>query len=172
MCDGNSDRYDAGGLDPDFGGWDALKNNETDDGPLALSNCKTYAFSHDDGTAVFEDEVQSVNDFKRIAGGYGRVHYSDEGSGVQGLEVQLYRHSTGEIVQVGTTGEEGFYTLVYKHTGAKEIYTVLLDNAGMQQAVQLKANGWAEVNFDLFTQSASAIFAGQGQTGGDRQGRK
>jgi len=158
-------------MDPDFGGWDALKNNENEDGPLALSNCKTYAFSHFDGTTVFEDEVQSLNEFKRIAGGYGRVHYSDDGEGVEGLEVMLYRNSTGQVVQSGTTDEDGFYTLVYKHKGKKDVYTVILFEAGMQQLIQLKGNGWAEVDFDLFTGTTSATWAGEGQ-GGGRKGKK
>jgi hypothetical protein len=171
VCDGDADRYDAGALDPDFGGWDALKNTSTDDGPVAVSNCKTYAFSHDDGTNVFEDEVQSLNEFKRVAGGYGRVHYSDDESGTVGAELMLYRNSTGQIVQTGTTDEDGFYTLVYKHTGKKDVYTVILLDPPMQQLIELKGNGWAEIDFDLFTGTSSATWAGEGQ-GGGRKGKK
>jgi hypothetical protein len=172
VCDGASDRYDLGTPDLEFGGWDALKNTSTNDGPLALSNGRTYTFSHDDGTTAFEDEVESLNEFKAIAGGFGRVHYSDEGSGVEGAEVLLYRNSTGELVRTGTTGKEGFYTLDYRHTGKKAVYTVVLTDPPMQQSVQLRANGWAEINFDLFTHSTSANWAGEGQQGGDRQGKK
>jgi hypothetical protein len=172
VCDGASDRYDAGGLDPDWGGFDALANTATDDGPIALPNCTTYVFSHDDGATVFEDEIQSVNEFKRISGAYGRVYRSDDESGVEGAEVALHRIDTGELIEVGTTTEEGFFTLAHKHTGPKTVYTVTLADSGLQQGVQLKANGWAEVNFDLHMHATSAIFAGQGQQGGDREGKK
>jgi hypothetical protein len=171
VCDGDPDRYDAGALDLDFGGWDALKNNDTEDGPLALSNCKTYAFSHDDGTMIFEDEVQSLNEFKAIAGGYGRVQYSDTEEGVEGAELMLYRNGTGEVVQTTTTDEDGSFTLVYKHLGRKAVYTVILVAPAMQQPIELKANGWAEIDFDLFTQTSSATWAGEGQ-GGGRKGKK
>ncbi len=171
VCDGNADRYDAGALDPDFGGWDALKNNDNEDGPLALSNCKSYAFSHDDGTTLFEDEVQSLNEFKRIAGAYGRVHYSDDGSGLAGAELLLYRDSTGEVVQAGTTDEEGFYTLVYKHKGKRDMYTVILVDPPMQQPIELRGSGWGEIEFDVFTQTSSATWAGETQ-GGGKPGKK
>jgi hypothetical protein len=145
------------------------------DGPLALANCKTYAFSHDDGTSVFEDQVQSLNEFKAIAGAYGRGHDSSDGSGIEGAELMLYRNSTGEVVQTGTTDEDGYYTLVYKHTGKKDVYTIILDYPPMplmQQMIELKGNGWAEVDFDLFTETTTATWAGEGQGGGGRKGKK
>ena len=84
-------------------------------------------------TTIFEDEVQSRNMYKRIAGGYGRVHHSDNGSGVDGAQLLLVRNRTGEVVQTGTTGEQGFFTLVYKHTGPKEVDIVSLANSSLQQ---------------------------------------
>ena len=99
------------------------------------------------------------------------MHYSDDGSGVEGAGVLLYRNSTGEVVQSGMTDEDGFYTLVYKHTGKKDVYTVILDNPAMVQPIELKGNGWAEVDFDLFTGTTSATWAGEGQ-GGGRRGKK
>jgi hypothetical protein len=178
FCDGAGDRYDAGSMDPDFGGWNALMNTETDDGEVAVSNCKSYDFSHECTSdecvdpSLFGDQVTSLNEFKRIAGGYGRVHWSDDGSGAEGANIMLYNNSTGEVVQTGTTDMEGFYTLTYKHTGKKSVYTVILVEAGMQQLVELKGNGWAEVDFDLFTETSTATWAGEGQGGGGRKGKK
>ena len=60
-CDDGPDRYDQGAEDQDFGGWDALVNNDTETGPLALPNCDTYGFSHTDGVDTFDDAVQNVN---------------------------------------------------------------------------------------------------------------
>jgi hypothetical protein len=100
------------------------------------------------------------------------VHYSDNGSGVEGAEILLYRNSTGEIVQSGTTDEDGSYTLVYKHLGKRDNYTVLILEAGMHQLIELKSNGWAEVDFDLFTRTTSASWAGEDQRGGGRKGKK
>jgi hypothetical protein len=174
VCDGSADRYDREALpDPDFGGWDALENTLTDDGPLALSNCKPYDFSHEclacSDPSVFGDQVESLNEFKRIAGGFGRVHRSNNGSGVEGAHVMLHRLSTDEIVQMGTTDEDGAYLLSYKHTGAPELYLVILTNPQMDQLVQLKGNGWAEVNFDVHTGVIDAAWA---ETGGGRRRKK
>jgi hypothetical protein len=84
-----------------------------------------------------------------------------------GALVQLYRNSTDEIVGSGTTDEEGFYTVQYKHKGKADLYTVILvgENA---QLISLRGNGWAEVSFDVDTGATEAIWAGSGGGGGKR----
>jgi hypothetical protein len=174
VCDGEGDRYDLGALDPVFGGWDALHNVDTDTdnppvyGELALENCKSYDFSHDDGTDVFEDQVQSLNIFKRIKGVYGPVFESATESGVSAAWIEVFRVSTGELVASGVSDEDGYYAIPYKHTGKRAQYDVVLNGGEITQRVQLKANGWAEVSFDVSTGTSTGFFT---KSGGDGSGR-
>jgi hypothetical protein len=159
VCDGYADRYDVGAPDPDFGGWDAWKNNDTEDGPLAISNCKSYDFSHYDGTTVFGDQVQSLNIFKQIKGLSGMVMASDTESGVPAAWVEVVRVKTGELVGTGVTDDDGYYAIPYKHKGKRAMYHVTLNGGhNIVQRVQLKSNGWAEVNFDVFTGTSTGEF--------------
>jgi hypothetical protein len=173
-CDTYPDRYDLGapGAEVD-GGWDALKNTETDDGPIAISNCKSYPFSHECSTCVdtseFSDQVQSLNIFKRIKGVYGPVMSSDTESPVSGAWVEVFRVSTGELVASGVSDEDGYYAIPYKHTGKRAMYDIALNGGEITQRVQLKANGWAEVSFDVFTGTSTGYFASS-DTGGGRGG--
>jgi hypothetical protein len=167
VCDGAADRYDAGALDTEFGGWAALKNTSTDDGPLALENCKSYDFSHYDGAAVFQDQVQSLNVFKRIKGAYGLVSSSDDESAVTGAWIELVRVNTGELVASGTSDDDGYYALPYKHKGKRAQYDVILNGGvSITHRIQLKANGWAEVTYDVFTGTSTGYFTSSGGGGG------
>jgi hypothetical protein len=176
VCDGEGDRYDLGALDPVFGGWDALHNVDTDTdnppvyGELALENCKSYDFSHDDGTDVFEDQVQSLNIFKRIKGVYGPVFESETESGVSNAWIEVFLVSTGELVAIGVSDEDGYYALPYKHTGKRAQYDVVLNGGEITQRVQLKANGWAEVSFDVSTGTSEGYFTSNSGDGGGRGG--
>jgi hypothetical protein len=167
VCDEAGDRYDVGTIDSVFGGWDADVNTVDQSGPVALSNCKTYGFSHDDGDFVFEDSVQSLNVFKGIRGAYGTVAASANGQGVDGATVQIYRNSTDEIVATGTTDGEGYYSIDYTHHGKSDIYTVILVGQNAQM-ISLKSKGWAEVNFDVTTGATEAIWTGKDKKGGRR----
>jgi len=60
------------------------------------------------------------------------------------------------------------------------MYTVILGGAfGLQQDIQLKGNGWAEVDFDVFTGTSTGEFnldstgggGGSGKGGGPKGGR-
>jgi hypothetical protein len=171
-CNGLPDRYDQGTPNAVFGGWDALLNNATNDGPLALSNCKSYGFSHEclaDCTGDDADTVQSLNEFKKIAGAFGQVQSSASGSGIAGTTVRLRRLSTGQIVQLGVTDEDGSYILVYKHTGSPENYRVEFVDFGLDKQVQFKGNGWAEVSLDAFTGSITGEWTDGGAT---KKGRR
>jgi len=178
--DGIVDRYDAGAPDLVFGGGDALVNEDGElngTGDLALANFTTYAFSHtDDGVPLFSDAVENVNVFKKIAGALGSALASSDGSAAAGVSVELVRVSTGETVAAGQTDEDGYYTIPFKHTGKQAMYTVILGGAfGLEQDVQLNGNGWAEVNFDVFTGTSTGEFnldssgsGGNGKGGGPK----
>jgi hypothetical protein len=160
VCDdGLADRYDRGTLDPDFGGWDALQNTTTDDGPLALANCKTYEFQHvcTDSCADLTpmgDQVTSVNEFKRESGAFGFVQGLQQNA-VAGAQLILFRNSTNEIQESDFTDEDGYYVTQYKHTGPPERFTLIAVEYGLSQEFTLRGNGWAEVNFDVYDQSVS-----------------
>ena len=154
--DGLADRYDQGTQDTANGGagYDALMNsNTTVSGPLAIDNCTDYKFSHTDGTQpVQSDDVFNLNLFKKISGAFGQVKHSIDGSpGLKGVQTQLI-NSAKTVVATGTTDQDGFYTLVYKHTGKAAQYIVKLGAPYNQSlTVTLKANGWSEADFDIDT---------------------
>jgi hypothetical protein len=182
VCDSNPDRYDKGAAGTVFGtpavypgGWEALKDNTVD---VAISNCKSYPFSHactgpfciDDGT-LFGDQVQSLNIFKRINGAYGTAMASDTESAATSAWVELVRVSTGELVGSALTDEDGYFAIPYKHKGKRAMYDVtLIGGSNITQRVQLKANGWAEVNFDVFTGTSTGEFNSDPNGGGGRGG--
>jgi hypothetical protein len=158
--DGTRDRY-AKGLppvapEPLCGSYsDALAGNV-----VALATCTTYGFSH---TATIGasppvaggDSVQNINEFKKIAGGFGRVGRSDDGSGFPGVTATLIRQSTRKVVATGVTDEDGYYALPYKHTGKREWFLVVLGqgSSAVSTLVELKANGWVEVSYDATTRT-------------------
>jgi hypothetical protein len=169
--DGFLDRYDREQTppDPDFGGWDALVNTPTEDGPVALANCKTYEFEHvcrecDDQTPM-GDQVTSLNEFKKVAGVMGLAQGAAE-SPLVGAEVIVYRNSTNLIVKTATTDEDGYYLAEYKHKGKPDDYTIILTETGSSQVITLRGNGWAEVNFLDGTVEGTWVGAGGG--GGKR----
>ena len=59
------------------------------------------------------------------------------------------KNAGGTVVATGVTDKDGFYALIYKHTGKAANYTVKLGN--VSKVVTLKANGWAEVDYDVTT---------------------
>jgi hypothetical protein len=74
------------------------------------------------------------------------------------------------LVATGVSDEDGYYAIPYKHTGKRAFYDVTMNGGEMTQRVQLKANGWAEVNFDLSTGTSEAFFTGDGSGSGGRGG--
>jgi hypothetical protein len=183
-CDkADPDRYDAGttsawGVTDENGllvgtlvSADALVNTDTENGPIAIADCTDYTFSHTPG--VFEDTVQNLNIFKRISGAFGNATGSLTGNVAANSEVVLMRTDNGNIVATGTTDEDGTYALPYKHKGKRAPYSVLLtlpDDSVLVGDIELKANGFGEVSFDIDTGEVTAIFAEQPGGGKGGQG--
>lgn len=127
---------------------------------------------------LFSDAVQNMDAFKKIAGAHGLALAPNDGSSAAGVSVELVRVSTGESVGSNETDEDGFYTIPYKHTGKRAMYTVILGGAyGLEQDIQHKGNGWAEVNFDVFAGTSTGEFnldlsaGGSGHGGGPKGGK-
>jgi hypothetical protein len=149
LVDDIVDRYDRG--TQDGAGYDALVNNSTGNGALAIDNCTEYAFSHDDGSNQDSDSVFNLNIFKKIAGAFGLVQNASTGELIAGLTAKLY-NSAGQVVKIGVTDKDGFYTLEYAHKGKPALYNVCLSGSFNKcQVVELRANGWSEVTFDVGT---------------------
>jgi len=151
-----ADRYDKGS--PDGISYDALVNNSTNDGPLAIDSCTPYMFSHDvEGctTETCADTVYNVNLFKKIAGCFGLATNSSNGEVVAGLSAKLY-DSANKLVKSSVTDKDGFYALEYAHKGKPALYKVCLSGGSFNkcQVVELRANGWSEVTFDVYTGTA------------------
>ena len=60
------------------------------------------------------------------------------------------KDATGKtVLATGVTDKDGFYALNYKQTGKAANFIVTLGN--VSYVVTLKANGWAEVDYDVTT---------------------
>jgi hypothetical protein len=155
------DRYDRGGLDPQFGGSAALRDVPSSDETqeLRIAECQPYAFEHSvAGLVRGGDTVASTNAFKKIAGAFGLVARSADGSAVAGVALELLDGS-GKVVRTAVSDEDGFYALPWSHKGKPASYTVrLLGGYGLSRAIQLKSGGWAEVTFDVSTGTSSGQF--------------
>ncbi len=161
-----ADRYDQGSPNVGFTelGFDALVDNSTEDGPLAIADCTDYQFSHDDGTQVYDDSVQNLNAFKAIAGAFG-VCVTGSGPCAEGLVVELRRGNLdpgGELVKSTVTDEDGAYALVYKHRGRPSPYTVFIYHpecgGGLAEPIELQGNGWSNVNFYQDTCQSESLY--------------
>ena len=174
-CDELVDRYDRHPAISQWGSSHALEDSDTDDGRIAIADCQDYLFSHTDdplAPPIFEDSVQNLNVFKRIAGAFGRVYCSDTGSGYESYYLELVRDSSGEIVSEALTDEDGFNTLPYKHKGRPSQYTVNLyddqDKTTLlhSQVIELQGNGWVEIQFDGCPVWSSTAEYGKGRNKG------
>jgi hypothetical protein len=97
------------------------------------------------------DTIQNDNTWKKNPGVGGVMKYLGLEEPAKNLWVELYNPSN---VSVGTgkSDEDGYYQIVYKHTGKQAIYTVRLspsNNVGCteEKSAVLKGNGFAETNF-------------------------
>jgi hypothetical protein len=91
--------------------------------------------------------VSSLNEFKGIAGVIGQTMLADDAA--TGRQLRLLKGTT--VVATGTSDADGFYLLNYKHKGKAENFTAEIVGSKLKQVVTLKANGYAEVNWDLLT---------------------
>jgi hypothetical protein len=165
--DGLPDRYDMG-ANLEFGGFDALENTDTEDGHEAITNCRTFEFSHTDGGYTSDSAgAQNYNVFKPIAGAFGLVQHSTSGDPAQeGLSVSLVKSSTGEVIKTGSTDEDGFWITPYKHKGKPTMYTINVDypscetmlGSPFSQEIELQGNGWSYVTFDADTCTSTAEY--------------
>ena len=122
-----------------------------------MPNCQEYTFGHaceapEDCAGT--DTVSSLNEFKRIGGVLGQTMLGAEAAA--GLKVRLLKGTT--VVASGTSDADGFYLLAYKHTGKAANFAVQIVGMGLQQVVTLKANGYAQVNWNLDTGTATTEY--------------
>jgi hypothetical protein len=161
-CDAVTDRYDYGSGPWECAGYHARENTYTDDGPRALTNLRDFEFSHEYGVEVGGDTVQNINLFKKISGSFGVVKGLNDVP-LEGAMINLVRKDTGKIVRTTWTDQDGFYTHANKHKGKPTIYTVELyvgsyDFPLLQQDLELRSNGWADVNFFLDTMTSTVEY--------------
>ena len=152
--DGLVDRYDPDTIASPWNTRDAYVNTADDLlDQLAIDDNQDYTMGHEEvgTTTSFSDTVQNLNEFKKIAGVFGLCGNKGHSNKCVALTaLQLVRNSTGEVVATTEIDVDGYFTIPYKHTGAKEMYTVVLQgDYNMTQEVELKANGFAEVTFTL-----------------------
>jgi hypothetical protein len=159
----NADGGDRYTPDPEASAFGTYHAYIAETGELGLSDCKPYEFGHLSSGGLFLDGVESVNVFKKRTGVFGNA--SNAASPVAGWLLHLV-NASGAIVEQTFSDEDGFYGLQYKHKGKTAPFTVYLfgpNGYELQQTVNLKANGFAEVSFDVSTNTATIE---QGDGGG------
>jgi len=155
-CDGSADRYDNATAVSCASTSSALAQGTA---IVAIPDNQEYVFSHTPGSSY---TVRSINAFKRIAGTFGRAEkgagsWWGDGDGLSGKTVKLV-NSAGQVVKKTVTDPDGYYLLEYMHRGRPGTYYVRLysgisacdvDGGGKywEIAIELKSNGWSEVNF-------------------------
>jgi hypothetical protein len=127
----------------------------------------TFCIDPDGGGAGFGpicDTAYNDNEFKKnpgvagivVSGVSGPPGCSDVSCGtpIVGARVELV-NSSGVVVGTALTNEDGWYQIVYKHTGKPALYTVNLYNPASAslpmatKSVTLKGNAFVEVSFPL-----------------------
>jgi hypothetical protein len=109
----------------------------------------------DDGVCqavpLFDDSVENLNLFKKIAGVFGRVSCDDNGEGFA-YYLDLVHPADG-VVASTQADDEGHYIFDYRHHGKPTTYTLkVYSDAAKEMLVSsadviLQGNGWWEVSF-------------------------
>ena len=179
------DRYQRGS-DIAVIGYDAYPAG--DGSVIAIADCQNYPFSHDvnEGEDTGEDTVASVNDFKKLTGGFGTV--ANGSSPITDASIFVFRNDTGEIVGSTTTDIDGYWGIAYQHKGKATTYTAVIvfpgaellgpvsvgnSLLGLEDSVSvefdMKANGWAEVSYDAATDTWTVESSADRTNGGGRK---
>jgi uncharacterized membrane protein/PKD repeat protein len=107
-----------------------------------------YTFSYAaSGSAVDARKIYNLNTFKKQPGFAGLVT-DDTGTPVPNVKVEII-DPEDKLMATVYTDEDGFYSCVYKHKGKESVYMVGLPDYGLEQEVDLKANKFVEVNFQI-----------------------
>ena len=125
-----------------------------------IAQCTPYTFCHGIGGCGLSDTVSNFNEFKKLQGVLGQGLRSVDGSAVAGAQVTLTRIDNKAIVGTATTDFDGYYAIPWKHTGKAAMYRVdlVFGNQKLSGQVELKANGWGNVEFDLTKGTVTAEF--------------
>jgi hypothetical protein len=63
---GVDDRYDRAGYISQWGGSDALFDEDSNDGDVAIADCSEHIFEHSDTEGLqFSDSIENLNVFKK-----------------------------------------------------------------------------------------------------------
>jgi hypothetical protein len=118
----------------------------------------SYLFAFSDGMESASDSVCSMNAFKKVPGVGGMVAKATTTYDglpttqvLQGCKVVL-RNIKGETLASGRSDEDGWFFCTYKWTGkATTLYLTLspVGEAPQTKPVTLKANGYAQVDFEV-----------------------
>jgi hypothetical protein len=122
---------------------DAL--DAADEVTVLIPNFSDYIFSVS-GSQNDSQTIQSSNNFKKIPG-FGGLVTDDVGNPVAGAPVRITLD--GAWLGEATTDEDGWYMFVYKYLGKPADYTVMLLDTEQSDSGALKANKFAEANFEV-----------------------
>lgn len=104
----------------------------------------TFAVS---GNQTDNQTVQNANVFKEIRGIAGLVTDGD-GNALPGVQVEVTGPDAVPLESVITDGD-GWFLFAYRHKGRAALYTVHLPAYGLSHPVELRANGFAEADFEV-----------------------
>jgi hypothetical protein len=123
------------------GNKDALHPNSSKDVP----DYNDYEFSVS-GDLTDTQVVQNMNIYKRNPG-IGGIVLDSFGNPVPNVIVEIWLD--GKLLGTTRTDGDGYYFFYWKHKGKEANYTVKLPQFGQEKQVYLKANKFAEANFDI-----------------------
>ena len=73
---------------------------------------------------------------------------AQQGDPVKNILVQIL-NSSGTQIATAKTDEGGWYMVSYKQTGKASTFTIKLPDYHLSKTVSLKANSFAQVNFNI-----------------------
>jgi uncharacterized repeat protein (TIGR01451 family) len=112
----------------------------------SIDQLTDYTFKASATGFYTSDTVQNDNVFKHDPGFAGLVQ--KDGEGVAGVAVDIC-DADGNLIATVYTDEDGWYSYYYRHRGKEATYIIKLPSYNLAESVQLKANKYKIVNFDV-----------------------
>jgi hypothetical protein len=118
------------------------------DGPVIIHGYEDYDFARTVGSDTATTNPSSFNEIKKFAGFLGFVTNKVTGDPEDNVKVVVYNPKNAVLTTL-YTDQDGYYMFPYKHTAKAATYTLKLPAYNKSQAITVKANGFAAIDFEL-----------------------
>ena len=117
-------------------------------GSVTIRGYEVYDFARTVGGDTSTSTPSSYNEIKKFAGFLGFVINKVTGDPEENVKVVIYNPKNATLATL-YTDQDGYYMYAYKHTAKAATYTLKLPAYNKSQAITVKANGFAAVDFEL-----------------------